>query len=126
MLRLRTFRITAALILLLLGVSAPSPARAGFVYQVSADTSSLNGQSGFIDLQFNPGGSAESATASVTGFQTTGTAAVLAASVVDTGDASGALPGTLTFDNGTGFNDIFQGITFGTGLSFQVTFSGPA
>jgi len=39
-----------------------------------------------------------------------------------TGDASG----TLTFDNGTGFNDYFDGFTFVTTSSFQVSLYGPA
>jgi hypothetical protein len=36
------------------------------------------------------------------------------------------LPATLTFDNGTGFNDYFEGFTFGSTLSFQVSLYGPA
>ena len=43
-----------------------------------------------------------------------------------TGDVVGALPATLTFDNGTGFNDYFEGFTFGSTLSFQVSLYGPA
>jgi hypothetical protein len=43
-----------------------------------------------------------------------------------TGDASGALPATLTFDNCTGFNDYFEGFTFGSTLSFKVSLYGPA
>lgn len=97
----------------------------GVSYNISVDTSSLNSQSGYLDFQFNPGGSsAESANASVTGFQSIG--AILAAVAIDTGDASGSLPGTLTFDNGTAFNDVFQGITLGSSFSFDLTLSGPA
>jgi hypothetical protein len=36
------------------------------------------------------------------------------------------LLGTLTFDNGTGFNDYFEGFTFGTSLLFDVSMYGPA
>jgi len=43
-----------------------------------------------------------------------------------TGDISGALPSTLTFDNGTAFNDYFEGFTFGTSLVFDVYLYGPA
>jgi hypothetical protein len=39
---------------------------------------------------------------------------------------SGALPATLTFDNGTGFNDYFEGFTFGSTLAFDVSLFGPA
>lgn len=43
-----------------------------------------------------------------------------------TGDLTGTLPGTLTFDNGTAFNDYFDYFTFGTTLSFDVDLYGPA
>jgi hypothetical protein len=39
---------------------------------------------------------------------------------------SGTLPGTLTFDNGTALNDYFEGFTFGSTLSFDMSFYGPA
>src|SRR6202035_5105446 len=42
------------------------------------------------------------------------------------GDVSGQLPATLTFDNGTAFNDYFDGFTFGSTLSFDVSLYGPA
>ena len=38
---------------------------------------------------------------------------------------NGTLPATLTFDNGTGFNDYFDGFTFGTTISFDVSLYGP-
>lgn len=44
-----------------------------------------------------------------------------------TGDVSGGpLPATLTLDNGTAFNDYFEGFTFGTSLSFDLSLYGPA
>jgi len=39
---------------------------------------------------------------------------------------SGALPGTLTYDNGTQYNDFFEDFTYGTTLSFEVSLYGPA
>ncbi len=36
------------------------------------------------------------------------------------------MPSTLTFDNGTGFNDYFDGFTYGSTLSFDVSLYGPA
>jgi hypothetical protein len=36
------------------------------------------------------------------------------------------LPATLIFDNGTTFNDYFEGFTYGSTLSFQVNLYGPA
>ena len=108
-----------------LGLVTSGSARADLVYNVSVDTSALNAQSGNLDFQFNPGdATAEAATASVTGFQTTGGALAQPASL--TGDATGSLPGTLTLMNDQVYNDIFQGFTFGTGFSFTVTLAGPA
>jgi hypothetical protein len=43
-----------------------------------------------------------------------------------TGDVSGALPSIITFDNGTGYNDYFEGFTYGSTLSFDVSLYGPA
>jgi hypothetical protein len=82
-------------------------------------------QSGFLDFQFNPGdSSAEAATASVTLFQTVG--GILAQPASLTGDAAGSLPGALTLNNGTAFNDAFQGFTFGDNFGFILTLSGRA
>jgi hypothetical protein len=50
----------------------------------------------------------------------------LAGSPALTGDVTGALPATLTFDDGTGFNDYFEGFTYGSTLSFEVSLFGPA
>jgi len=114
-----------AVTLLLLGVLGPGPAHAGLVFSVSVDTSPLSTQSGFLDFQFNPGdSSAEAATASVTLFQTVGGSLSQPASL--TGDALGSLPGALTLNNGTAFNDAFQGFTFGASFGFTLTLSGPA
>jgi len=112
--------------LLLLGTFGPGSARAGLMtYQVSVNTAAISGQNGNLDVQFNPGGrSAESATATVTNFQTVG--GILASSVILTGDATGSLPGTLTLDNGTAYNDVFQGFTYGNSFSFLLTLSGQA
>jgi hypothetical protein len=70
-------------------------------------------QDGNLDFQFNPGGSsAKAATASVTNFRTVG--GIPASTATLTGDAAGMLPDPLTLSNGTAFNDIFQGFTFGS------------
>jgi hypothetical protein len=114
-----------AVALLQLGVIGPRSAHAGLVFNVSVDTSSVSMQSGFLDFQFNPGdSSALAATASVTLFQTVGGTLSQPASL--TGDATGSLPGALTLNNGTAFNDAFQGFTFGDSFGFTLTLSGPA
>jgi hypothetical protein len=117
--------ICIALAILLLGIFEQSSAHADMSFSVSVNTSSLSGQSGYLDFQFNPGdGSAEAATATVTLFQTIG--GVLSQPAALTGDATGSLPGTLTLDNGTVYNDIFQGFNYGNTFSFILTLSGPA
>jgi hypothetical protein len=39
---------------------------------------------------------------------------------------SGALPATVTLDNGTAFNDYFEGFKYGSKLAFDVSLFGPA
>ncbi len=124
--RMRLTSCIAALALLSTGITGSSSVRAGSVtYQVSVDTSATGGQAGNLDFEFNPGGlGVEAATATVTNFQTIG--GVLSQPAILTGDAIGSLPGTLTLDNGTAFNDVFQGFTYGSGFSFTLTLSGMA
>ncbi len=93
-------------------------------YDVSVTTSSISGTSGSLDFNFNPGPLVtQSASLQISNFTTDGT---LGGSPSLMGDASGLLPGTLTFGNGTGFNDYFDGFTFGNTLSFEVSLYGPA
>jgi hypothetical protein len=94
------------------------------IYNVTVDTSSITGTAGSLDFQFNPGPLAtQTASLQILGFASDGT---LAGSPTLTGDVSGVLPTTLTFDNGVGYNDFFEGFTYGTTLSFQVSLYGPA
>jgi PEP-CTERM motif len=93
-------------------------------YDVSVDTPSISGTAGSLDFNFNPGPlTTQAASLQILDFTSDG---VLAGSPTLTGDVAGALPATLTFDNGTGFNDYFEGFTFGSTLSFQVSLYGPA
>jgi hypothetical protein len=93
-------------------------------YSVTVNTSSIAGTAGSIDLNFNPGPLlTQAANSQILNLASNGT---LAGSPSLTGDVSGTLPGTLTFDNGTGFNDYFEGFTYGSTLSFEVMLYGPA
>jgi hypothetical protein len=97
-------------------------ASAATVYQVSVDTSSLYGTTGYLDLQFNPGDvTSPSATATLRGFS--GDVTLDSGAVVD-GSASGALPGTLSFGNDTPFNAALQPVTFSNVFGFTISFSG--
>jgi hypothetical protein len=93
-------------------------------YDVTVDTSSISGTAGSLDFNFNPGGfQAQAASLQILDLSSNGS---LAGSPELTGDVSGALPSTVTFDNGTGFNDYFEGFTYGSTLSFDVSLYGPA
>jgi len=126
MLRLRT--IVAAIAVTTLLAFVPNPARAGSTsYLVSVNTASLSGQNGYLDFQFNPGGTgASAASATVSAFTTDGSLQPGAPLNGVSGDVSGALPGALVLRNTTGFNDYFDGFTYGNAINFSLTLSGPA
>jgi hypothetical protein len=79
---------------------------------------------GSLDFEFNPGPLVtQAASLQILNFASDGS---LAGSPALTGDVAGALPATVTFDNGTAFNDYFEGFTYGSTVSFQVSLFGPA
>ncbi len=93
-------------------------------YTVTAGTSSLTGTTGSLDFNFNPGPLvSQAASVQILNFMTDGGVSGTPSTL---GDVSGALPGTLTFDNGTPFNDYFQQFNFGSSLTFGVSLFGPA
>ncbi len=101
---------------------AASSAFADYSFNFNVDTSSISGQSGYIDLQFNPGmSSTGAASAAITNFVSD---AVLVGNATLTGGATGQLPATVTLSNTTGYNDYFQAITFGTTANFALNLSG--
>ncbi|HTB91652.1 MAG TPA: NF038129 family PEP-CTERM protein [Candidatus Sulfotelmatobacter sp.] len=107
---------------LLFGGVAPAFAD-GVTYDFTVNTSSVTGQAGSLDFQFNPGALlTQSASLQILNFSSNGT---LGSSVL-TGDTSGALPGTVLFNNGSGFNDYFTGFTYGSTITFAVNLFGPA
>ncbi len=96
----------------------------GPVDLITVNTSSLAGDMGSIDFEFNPGLAALGATVQI--FDFTG-ATYIAGTQVDTGSASGGpVPAIITLNNTFADNDDFEAVTFGTTLSFEVEFSGPA
>lgn len=93
-------------------------------YDVTVNTSTINSTTGSLDFNFNPGPLiTQAASLQILNFATDGT---LVPPAFPTGDITGTLPGTLTFDNSSGFNDYFEGFTFGTTLAFNVSLYGPA
>lgn len=93
-------------------------------YDVTVNTSSTTGTMGSLDFNFNPGSLVtQSASLQILNFSSDGTLAGNCPCA--TGDVNGQLPATLTFDNGTGFNDYFDDFTYGTTISFAVSLYGP-
>lgn len=94
-------------------------------YDVSVNTNAISGSSGYLSFQFNPGGAdAPSATATIGDFASIG--GTLSVMSNNSGGASGTLPLTVTINNSDQLNELFQGFTFGSSFSFQLTFAGPA
>lgn len=115
--------IRLAAILLLAGLSIGTVSAASFF--ITADTSSVAGTHGYIDLQFNPGDTTtQAATANILNLEADG-GMLDYTSVQISGDVTTS-PGLITENNDTPYNDYFQGLTYGTSLSFLVILSGPA
>lgn len=95
---------------------------------VTFDTSAISGQTGTVDIQFNPadfGQLYEFGTATITAFELgTGSLGSLAAG--PDGGASGSLPGPLAIANSDFLNGIVYNAIFGDTASFLVDFSGNA
>lgn len=103
-----------------------SLASAASAFQVEIDTSTLvaaNGNTGWIDLQFNPGnGGTPYAQASLSNFFGFGDPA----SAQVAGNVSGSLASGYVIGNNDvgGYNDLFHAVNFGGKVSFTVSFSG--
>jgi len=105
-------------------LAACSTAYGAVTYSVFVDTSTISGVTGNLNFQFNPGGGALAASASVTGFTLNGGSFLGAPTV--TGDVTGLLPGSLLFGNSTVFNDYFHPIQYGSSFQFALTLDGAA
>jgi hypothetical protein len=113
-------RKSLILFLLSFGVLTASPVS----FQVNVDTSSISSVTGGVDFQYNPGDPSADASFITIDFFTPGGQLNGVPSIV--GGVTGTLPGSVRIDNTGGFNDYFQGFTFGNSLSFLVTFTTPA
>lgn len=91
-------------------------------YLITVDTSELAATEGYVNFQFNPADLTAPA-AEATILQWLGSTTLLDAPLVE-GNVAGALPSSVTMNNGTAFNDYFQVAQFGDAFSFVVQFSG--
>jgi hypothetical protein len=114
-------RLVIKLLVVAVMMFAATSAFADYSYTFNVDTSSVNGASGYIDLQFNPGiSSTGAASAAVSNFISD--ASLGAASTM--GGVTGVLPSTVTINNTTGYNDYFQAVTFGNNLNYSLNLIG--
>lgn len=93
-------------------------------YLVGVDTSSIFGDPGSIEFQFNPGAASQAAFLDISNFVFDGSPS---GSPDVHGDVTGTLPPDLTFVNDNAWNDYFQTVsTFGYTISFLLHLYGPA
>lgn len=88
-------------------------------HHVNLDTSGFAGSTGFIDLYFSRDGGAPASTVTLSNF-------VGAFGAMDSGfgDVTGAIPGSVVFGSTDGDSDLFQAVSFGGALGFDVEFGG--
>jgi hypothetical protein len=116
--------LRAAVISFVLGIGASHYLMADSItYQVTVDTTAISGTAGFLDFDFAPGNGSQAAFVSIGSLSPSPPATALRQV---NGGVSGDLPGTLTIDNSTQFNDYFVGLGYETALTFLLTFDGPA
>lgn len=111
----------ASFLLLICAVLGSNPALAQ-VFQVTVDTRSIAGTTGYVDFQLNPADlSAPEVGASILDWA--GGITLLGAPIVE-GNVTGSLPDTVQLGNNTAFNDYFHEVEFGDTISFLVEFTG--
>lgn len=107
-------------------VFAAGSAFASYSYDITVNTSSLNGQTGYLYFDYATT-SNQASTATVTNFVTDSALGGQDFNVVNGSAVTGTLPGTLSFLNANVINDYQHAVTtFGNSISFAVSFSGPA
>jgi len=119
---MQSIRTYAHCALLMVAVAWANPSVAAMIYHVNVDTTALTATTGYLDLQFNPGGGgATGAQVALSGWVSD---AGLSAGAAYDGSVTGALPGSLTFLNGQALNALLQPLTYGSYIQFDLVFSG--
>jgi hypothetical protein len=109
--------LMSGLVAAISAIGLQAPAQADSIYDVSINTASLAGTGSTLTFDFLAGGGTQSNTATISDFSTDGT---LVSGGVDSGSVIGSLPGTATLTNASFFNELQQGMTLGSTISFQV------
>jgi len=103
-------------------------AHADAIFSIDTNTSSITGQSGYMDFAFSYYDGAAGAIATITAFSSDATLGGCSAGCL-TGDVSGELPGTVVVSNGAPagpIDDLYEEpVIWGTYIEFVVTLSGP-
>lgn len=113
----------SVLLIALGGLLFAGSARADTLLLFTVDTNSVSGTSGYLDFQFNPGYDSQAAFAELEDFTSDG---FLNGAALTSGAVSGALPGVVSIDNTTGYNDYYQPFNYGQTFSFVLDVGGPA
>jgi hypothetical protein len=99
---------------------AATSAFADYSYNFDVNTSTISGP-GYLELTFSPGSYTGAASAVTSNFTFDGT---LAGAPQLTGAVAGALPGSVTINNTTSWNDYYQQVDFGNNIKFTLNLSG--
>ena len=109
---------------LLFGALSVSALADSETFQATINTSGQTGNYGYLDLELNPGSLSGFGPVTLTISDFTGAALNPSDPNNDEmGTASGSLPGPLILNN-SGFNDYYEGMTFGSEITFDATLSG--
>lgn len=134
--RLHSFSTLVTCSCIMAGLAAPVTLATPIEYLVTVNTTSINTQNGYIDMQFNPsalyGGGITTATATVTNFVTNGTynpnPSDTYSGTQGNVTVSSGFPTTsgssVSFQNSTTLNEFTEDQKFGTSISFDLTLDG--
>ncbi len=117
--------LKSKLTLLSLLVLGSGAAYADKIVEISVDTHTVTGTTGYLDFQFNLGPLVtQPATVQILNFQ--GGTYIGGTQQLTGGASGGPLPSTITLVNSSSFDDAFEGVSLGNSLSFLLDFGGPA
>jgi len=117
--------LKSKLTLLSLLVLGSGAAYADKIVEISVDTHTVTGTTGYLDFQFNLGPLVtQPATVQILNFQ--GATYIGGTQQLTGGASGGPLPSTITLVNSSSFDDAFEGVSLGNSLSFLLDFGGTA